>query len=157
MAAKERRRQSSQVQNVTTGSNIRIEAVKSTRKPKQSRPQVVVSVAQDISPVNNFLDFLREHAVVGLIIGFVIGGQVQALVKQLVASFLDPITHLLFGTALSQRTFTLHFRDRAAEFGWGALIYALVIFMFVIVTMYVIIKVLNLDKLEKKEKESVGK
>lgn len=138
----------------TTGSNIRFEPAHSTRQSKSSTPKLVVNVAQEISPVNNFLDFLKEHAVVGLIIGFVIGGQVQVLVKAIVASFLDPLTKLAFGTALSQRTFTLHFEDRSANFGWGSLVYNLVIFIFVLITLYVVIKLLKLDTFEKNNKGS---
>lgn len=140
------------VQTYTSGSNIRFEPVNSPRhKPK--RAKVVVSVAQEIRPVNNFLDFLKQHAVVGLIIGFVLGAQVQTLVKQLVQSFIDPLTQLLFGTAISQKTFTLHFHGRSANFAWGALVYTIVIFLFVLLTMYIIIRLLKLDKLEKKDKD----
>ncbi len=159
MARKQTQESSENIRIVTTGSNIRLEPVKSSRQSKSSNnSKIVVSVASDISPVSNFLGFLREHAVVGLIIGFVIGNQVQTLVKQLVQSFLDPLTRLLFGTALSQRTFLLHFRGREASFGWGALVYALVIFLLVLITMYLVIRFLQLDKLEKKgDKEKEDK
>jgi large-conductance mechanosensitive channel len=146
--------QTEHIQFVTSGSNIRLEPAHSSRGNKQDRQRIVVSVGQDISPVGNFLGFLREHAVVGLIIGFVIGNQVQSLVKQLIQSFLDPLTKLLFGTALSQRTFTLHFHNRDASFSWGAMVYALIIFLFVVIVMYIAIRLLKLDKLEEKDKES---
>lgn len=139
-----------QVHIVTSGGNIRLEPARSGRA-KQPKQRIIVSVGQDISPVSNFLGFLREHAVVGLIIGFVIGNQVQSLVKQLIQSFIDPLTQLLFGSALSSRTFTLHLHKRAASFSWGAMVYALVIFLFVIIVMYLAIRSLKLDKLEKKE------
>lgn len=153
MAIRKRKRPQRQPQVVLSGSHIRLEPIVNTRKPKPSKPRVVVSAAQDISPVGGFFGFLRQHAVVGLIIGFVLGTQVQSLVKQLVQSFLDPLTQLLFGTALSARTFTLHWRDRSAQFGWGAMAYALIIFLFVLITMYVVIKLLNLDSLEKEAKK----
>jgi large-conductance mechanosensitive channel len=146
---------SDSIRVVTTGSNIRFEPAKSSRQAKQAKPaKVLVSVTQDISPVGNFLDFLKQHAVIGLIIGFVLGNQVQTLVKQIVQSFIDPLTQLLFGTALSTRTFTLHFRNHYANFGWGALIYAVIIFLFVLVTMYIVIRFLKLDKLEKEINQS---
>ena|ERR1035438_4249049 len=139
---------------MTRAGNIRFEPALSPRKPKPSKSKVVVGAAQDISPVNNFLDFLKQHAVVGLIIGYVLGTQIQTLVKQLVQSFLDPLTQLLFGTALSARTFTLHFNGRSAQFGWGALIYALIIFILVVICMYLIIRFLKLDKLEQDVKKN---
>jgi large-conductance mechanosensitive channel len=89
-----------------------------------------------------------------LIIGFVIGNQVTTIVKQLIQSFLDPLTQLLFGTALSNRTFKLHLHGRTANFDWGAMVNALIIFLFVVITMYIFIRALKLDKLEEKiEKE----
>ncbi|PIZ62996.1 hypothetical protein COY17_01460, partial [Candidatus Saccharibacteria bacterium CG_4_10_14_0_2_um_filter_52_9] len=60
---------------MTSGSTIRIEQPSSERgrKPKVS---VVVGNTTD-EFVGGFVDFLREHAVVGLAIGFVIGVQAQ--------------------------------------------------------------------------------
>ncbi len=139
---------------ITTGGNIRFESAKSRRQPKATKSEVVVNVAQNISPVSGFLDFLKENAVMGLIIGYVLGTQVQALVKQLVASFLDPLTRLLFGTALSQRTFTLQLHGRYANFGWGALVYSVVIFLLVLLTMYLVIRSLKLEKLDVNKKEN---
>lgn len=131
---------------MTGGSAIRFEAPRSSRQ--QHHPMVVVS--PDLQhPVTGFLDFIREHAVVGLAIGFVIGTQVQSLVKQLVSSFIDPLFKLLFGEALSQRTFTLHWHSRAANFGWGGFVYGLLDFVFVLAAVYAIVKFLKLDKLDK--------
>ena len=102
------------------------------------------------SAVSGFTEFLRQNAIVGLAVGFVIGTQVQGLVKQLIASFIDPLTALLFGgVALSSRVFTLHLGHQSAKFGWGALVYALIDFLFVLAVIYGIIKLFQLDKLDK--------
>jgi large-conductance mechanosensitive channel len=136
---------------VTNGSNIRFQNAKSSRSRNTKTRRVVA--AQEISPLGNFVDFMKEYAVIGLIIGFVLGNQVQTLVKQIVQSFIDPLTQLLFGTELSQRTFVLHFNDRQASFGWGALVYNLIIFLLVILTMYIVLRVLQLDKVDKARKK----
>jgi hypothetical protein len=62
----------------TSSSTIRIE----TPKPhgRQPKPKVSVIVTQP-HVVGGFIDFVREHAVVGLAVGFVIGTQVQTVVK----------------------------------------------------------------------------
>jgi large-conductance mechanosensitive channel len=142
-------KQPSRSKVVTGGSTIRFEPPKSHR---QHHP--VVTVSPDLQhPVSGFVDFLREHAVVGLAIGFVIGLQVQTLVKQLVASFIDPLFQLLFGKALSQRTFTLHWHSQAANFGWGAFVYGVLDFLFVLATVYATVKLLKLDKLDQPKKK----
>lgn len=98
---------------------------------------------------NGFIDFIREHAIVGLAIGFVIGTQVQSLVKQLVASFIDPLFQLFLGASLSSRHFNISYGGRTTPFPWGAFVYALLDFLFVIAAIYIIVKMLKLDKLDK--------
>lgn len=104
--------------------------------------------------VTGFVTFLREHAIVGLAVGFVVGAQSQAVVKQLIASFIDPAFKLFFGGAeLSKRTFTLHLWKNSADFGWGGMVYALLNLLFVLAAIYALIKIFKLDKLDKpKEK-----
>src|ERR1039458_8554709 len=66
--------------------------------------------------VGGFVDFLREQSVVGLAIGLVLGTQAKALVDQLMASFINPLTGLLLpgrGT-LKQKMFTMHFSGKSA-------------------------------------------
>ena len=101
--------------------------------------------------VGGFVDFLREHAIVGLAVGFVLGAQVQTVVKQLITSLIDPLFKLLLpgDKVLSDRSFTLYFNGKSAPFGWGAIAYTLLDFLFVAVAIYVIIKFFKLDKLDK--------
>lgn len=103
-------------------------------------------------PVHGFVEFLRERAIVGLAVGFVVATQVQGVIKQLIASFLDPLSQLLFGGQLSKQTFTLHFHSHSAHFGWGMFIFTLIDFFVVVVAIYAIIKLFNLDKLDKPKK-----
>ncbi|GAC1503406.1 MAG: hypothetical protein NVS1B10_08460 [Candidatus Saccharimonadales bacterium] len=140
-------KQPNETKIVTTGNTVKIELPdgKKRRKPRVS----VVDGADEF--VGGFVEFLRERAVVGLAVGFVIGTQAQVLVKQLVASFIDPAFTLLFGQALSQRTFTLHFHTRLAHFAWGALAYAVLNFLFVLFAIYLIIKFFKLDRLDQKK------
>ena len=116
------------------------------------RPKVTVLVDSEEAfgrQVSGFVGFLRERAVVGLAVGFVVATQVQTLVKQLVSSFLDPLTMLLFGAKLSDRTFTWHFHDRHQDFAWGQFVYVLIDFFIVVITIYALIKLFKLDKLDK--------
>jgi large-conductance mechanosensitive channel len=136
---------------VNTGGPIRFEEPQSHRQHKTKNPLIDPS---EIHPVSGFLDFLREHSVVSLAIAFVIGLQSQTLVKQLVNSFIDPLFKLMFGQALSLRTFTLEFHGRSASFTWGAFAYGLLDFIFVLGAVYAIVKILSLDKLDKPRKGS---
>lgn len=121
-------------------------------RPVIKDKKVAKPVESKTKALNDFVGFIRENAVVGLAVGFVIGAQVQAVVKQLIASFVDPSFTLLFGQALSQRTAVFHFNGHTAEFAWGSFAYVLIDFLFVLLTVYLIIKILKLDKLDKPKK-----
>lgn len=101
--------------------------------------------------VDGFVDFIRERAVVGLAIGFVAGTQAQAVVKQLIDSFITPALNLLIGgAALDTRKFYLQLFHNGQDFYWGKMVLVLINLMVVMVTIYVIVKLLKLDKLDKK-------
>lgn len=151
MAAKRKKRPTSYPQTVITpGSTVRFEQPSSSRGPKPKKSTVFV---QEFTPVNGFVDFLREHAVVSLAVGFAIATQAQTLIKQLISSFIDPLYGLLFSQKLSEKVVKLHFHGRAQEFAWGAFVYSFVDFLFVLAAIYAIIKLLKLDKLDKPKEE----
>ena len=101
--------------------------------------------------VVGFVDFLRNYSVLALAVGFVLGTQVQTVVKQFITSFVDPTFKLLFpgDQVLSARKFTLHFDGRHADFGWGAVVYDIIDFLFITFIVYTVIRLFRLDKLDK--------
>jgi large-conductance mechanosensitive channel len=148
---KKQRRSSARV--VTTSNNIKFEAPKGRRKPKPKTTVVASKVAA--RPVSGFVEFIREHAIVGLAIGFIVGAQARVLVDQLVKSFVDPAAGLLVGGAgtLSSKTASLHHDGHVTVFAWGAFVYSLIDFIGVLIVVYVVIKIFNLDKLDKKKED----
>ena len=146
MAHKTRRHVTHEVDVTTDEGTFRIEE---PEKGDHHKSTVAVIVNSELNPVNGFVDFLREHAIVGLAIGFVIGTQVQSLVKQLVSSFIDPLFQLFLGKSLSSRSFELHHGARSAIFPWGQFIYVLLDFFFVVIAIYILVKALKLDKLDR--------
>jgi large conductance mechanosensitive channel protein len=130
----------------TSGTTVKIDTPKGVKRPKVS----VIVGPDDVA--RGFVDFLREHAIVGLAVGLVIGTQVKSVVDQIVNSFINPLFTLIFGgQKLNERKFTAHFAGHTANFGWGAVAYALVDFIFVLMAIYAIIKIFNLEKLDKKK------
>jgi len=96
--------------------------------------------------VGGFVNFLRDHSVVTLAVGFVIATQVQGLVKQLVNSFITPTIQYFFKNALVKDNLIIHLSNRTIVYGWGQFLNEVIIFLFVLVTIYLIIRVLRLDK-----------
>lgn len=103
--------------------------------------------------VGGFANFLRDYAVVGLAIGFIVGQQANAVVKQLVASFVDPWLQVLFGKDLNDRVAILHHNTTPVEVPWGTFVYTLIEFFVVLLTIYLVIKLFRLDKLQKKKRK----
>ena len=128
---------------------VQTDTVKIESPKGSKRPHVSVIVGDELSqPVHGFVNFLREHAVVGVAIGFIIGLQAQTLMKQLVDSFLTPLLNLFLGDVNKKQTL-LSLGNKTATFAWGKFVYSLVAFLFVLLAVYLIIKILKLDRLEK--------
>lgn len=151
MTAKNRKSNIAAARDVTTGTPIRFETAASARKKRHPARAVLVAAPEEFA--GGFVDFLKDNAVVGVAVGFVIGLQAQTFMKQLVASIIDPAFSLLFGQALSQRTLTLTFHGRTGVFTWGALCYSFLSFLFVLASIYIIYRLFKLDKLKKLEEE----
>jgi large conductance mechanosensitive channel len=127
---------------------------KSTEE-KVVRKEVIISLPVVKVPgfLQGFTDFVREQGVVGLAIGFVLGAQVKTLVDQLVASFINPILGLVLPGKgnLTDKSFSLTWFDKTAQFTWGAFIFQLISFMIVALVVYFIVRRLKLDRLDKKK------
>jgi len=98
-----------------------------------------------------FVHFLQDYAVVGLALGFIVGQQANGVVKQFVASFLDPLFKVWLGQDLSTQTATLHHEGTAIAVPWGAFVYTLFEFFVVLLVMYAVIKLFKLDRFAKKK------
>jgi large-conductance mechanosensitive channel len=99
--------------------------------------------------VNGFADFIRNHAVVSLAVGFVIATQVQVLVKQMVDSFITPTAQFFFKNALIKDSLTIHLKGRDVIYNWGIFANDFINFLFVLLAIYLIVKVFKLENLNK--------
>lgn len=104
-----------------------------------------------------FVNFLQEYAVVGLALGFIVGQQANGVVKQFVASFVDPLSRFWLGTDLSKKTAVIHDGTAPIVIPWGAFVYALLEFFIVLLTMYLVIKLFKLDRFTKKKDKEAKK
>jgi large-conductance mechanosensitive channel len=105
--------------------------------------------------VGGFTNFLREQSVIGIGIGLVFGTQTKTVVDSIMKSFVDPVTKLILPgqQALTEKSFTLHFHGREANIVWGNIVYNVFSFIMVAIVVYLIYRLLRLDKLAKKKDE----
>jgi len=86
--------------------------------------------------------------VVGLAVGFILGGAISKLVASLVTDVINPIVGIFLGAAegLTAATFSLG----GAEIQWGSFVNTMIDFLIVALVVYFGVKLLKLDKLDKK-------
>lgn len=130
---------------------IRREVAKQVKAEQRSKARKVVTKSAR-SQWQGFADFMRNQGVVALAIGLVLGVQVKALVDQIVDSFFKPIIELLLPGRgdLNEKFFTLTVFHEKADFKYGAFLTVLISFVTVALIVYFGVKLLRLDKLDKK-------
>ena len=99
--------------------------------------------------LQGFLDFVREQGVVGLAVGFILGGAVSKIVASLVNDIINPLLSLAFGAVGNVDTLTTQLGS--ATIKWGNFISTMIDFMVVALVVYVGVKSIGLDRLDKKK------
>ena len=103
-------------------------------------------------PVNGFVVFMREKAVVGLALGVVFGTQAKTIVDSLTSSFINPLIGLLIPGSgnLTKQTFSIHHGRTVSVFAWGSFTATMISFFIVAAIVYFVVKGFRLDKLDTK-------
>lgn len=99
--------------------------------------------------LKGFVDFVRKQGVVGLAVGFILGGAVSKLVSAVVTDLVNPLLGaLLSGVAnLKDATWTIG----SAVLKWGDLVSVFIDFVVVAAVVYFGVHMMGLDKLDKKD------
>jgi len=121
-------------------------------KPKVSRVAAVKS--RGSKHANGFIEFVREQGVIGLAIGFVIGAAAATLVKSLIDNVVMPPIGILLGSAdgLKGLKVSLGMHDgKEAILHYGVFLNDLVNFLILALAIYIVVRVLRLDRLDKKK------
>ena len=97
--------------------------------------------------MKNFIAFIREQGVVGLAIGFILGGSVSDFVKSFINNVVNPLVGLLLGSVsgLSSASFSFF----GATILWGGVVTAAINLIIMAAIVYFGFKGLGLDKLDK--------
>lgn len=96
-----------------------------------------------------FLDFIRKQGVVGLAVGFILGGAVSKLVSSVVTDLINPIIGIFLGQ-LGNLT-NLVIPIFSAEIKIGNFLSNFIDFAIVAAVVYFGVKKLGLDQLNKKD------
>ncbi|OGK55806.1 hypothetical protein A3J15_03850 [Candidatus Roizmanbacteria bacterium RIFCSPLOWO2_02_FULL_38_10] len=99
--------------------------------------------------MRGFIEFIREQGVIGLAVGFMLGGAVSKLVASLVKDIINPFLGIFLGAAgnLSNSYLSIG----ASRIMWGNFINTLIDFVVIAIVVYYGVKIFRLDKLDKKK------
>jgi large conductance mechanosensitive channel len=97
--------------------------------------------------MKGFLDFIREQGVVGLAVGFILGGAVSKVVSALVTDIINPLLSLVLGFAGELRTASLNLGP--SKILYGDLLSVAIDFIVVALVVYYGVMAIGLDKLDK--------
>ncbi len=97
--------------------------------------------------ITGFLEFVRKQGVVGLAVGFLLGGAVSKVVTALVTDIINPLVGMVLGSAEGLKAASWTVGD--ATIMWGDFAAVLVDFIIIAAVVYFGVKGLGLDKLDK--------
>jgi large conductance mechanosensitive channel len=100
--------------------------------------------------MKGFINFIREQGVVGLAVGFILGGAVSKVVSSIVTDIINPLIGLALGAVGNFEE--AYFSIGSAKILWGSFVSTMVDFLIIALVVYFGVKLLKLDKLDKKDK-----
>ncbi|MDD4382246.1 MAG: MscL family protein [Candidatus Dojkabacteria bacterium] len=99
--------------------------------------------------MKGFIKFIREQGVVGLAVGFILGGAVSKIVSSIVTDLINPLIGLLLGKLGNLDQAYLQIGE--SKLMWGNFISTFIDFVIIALVVYFGVKILKLDKLDKKK------
>src|SRR3989338_10705286 len=99
--------------------------------------------------VAGFITFIRGRGVMGLAIGFVLGGAVSKVTTSFASDVVNPALSYFFGGTGRLGDLML------GSIAIGKFLAAILDFFILALTVYLIFKVLKLDRLDKKKEETI--
>lgn len=97
--------------------------------------------------MKGFLAFIREHGVLGLAIGFMLGTATSDVVASLVSDLINPLLGLLFGSTDRLSQFASHIGD--VTIAWGRFLTISIDFLIVLLVAYGAVRFLHIKPTKK--------
>ena len=91
--------------------------------------------------MKGFMQFIREQGVLGLAVGFILGGAIAKLVTSIVTDLINPLIGLLLGSFGDLSS--AYVQIGSAKLMWGPFISALIDFIIVALVVYFGVKLLR--------------
>ncbi|HBP50834.1 MAG: Large-conductance mechanosensitive channel-like protein [Candidatus Shapirobacteria bacterium GW2011_GWE1_38_10] len=99
--------------------------------------------------MKGFLDFIREQGVIGLAVGFILGGAVAKFVTAFINDLISPVLGVILGMAGGLKDASLNIGP--VKLFYGDFIASSIDFLVIALVVYFGVKILKLDRLDKKK------
>ncbi|MEN9342355.1 MAG: hypothetical protein RIQ54_611 [Candidatus Parcubacteria bacterium] len=99
--------------------------------------------------MKGFLNFVREQGVVGLAVGFILGGAISKVVTALVNDIINPVLSGLFGSVGGLKNASIAFGGSSILY--GDFLAVSIDFLVIALVVYYGVKALGLERLDKKK------
>lgn len=99
--------------------------------------------------MEGFLNFIREQGVVGLAVGFILGGAVSKVVSSIVEDIVNPLLGIALGAVGNLSDYV--WQVGSAKVTYGNFLANLVDFLVIALVVYLSVKLLKVDKLDRKK------
>ena len=99
--------------------------------------------------IHGFVDFIKEQGVVGLAVGFILGGAVAKVVSSLVTDIINPLIGLILGSTKGLEGAKIELLG--AKVMYGHFLSITLDFVIISAVVYFVVKALGLNKLDKKK------
>jgi len=99
--------------------------------------------------IKDFIEFIRSQGVVGLAVGFILGGSITKFITSLVNDIINPIVGILISRAGDLKA--NYFLIGNAKIMWGSFVSSFIDFIIIALIVYFGVKILGVDKIDKKK------
>jgi large conductance mechanosensitive channel len=100
-------------------------------------------------PVKGFIDFIREQGIVGLAVGFILGGSVSKVVSAIVTDLINPLLGLAFGSIGDLKNAFIEIGS--SKILYGDFLSNLIDFLVIALVVYFGVKIIGVQNLDKKK------
>lgn len=103
---------------------------------------------KETNPFKGFIEFIRSQGVVGLAVGFIMGGSITKLITAFVNDIINPIVGIFIGAADLQGSYI---QVANAKIMWGSFISSTIDFIIMAFIIYFSVQILGINKIDKKK------
>lgn len=100
--------------------------------------------------MKGFINFVREQGVVGLAVGFILGGAVSKVVSAFVSDIINPLLSIFLGATKDLKN--ISFSIGSVQILYGDFLSILIDFIIISFVVYFVFKALGIEKLDKPKK-----